>query len=70
MTLKPFKTKNELKKAIKASIIDLLGTTFRSRRNIEKAIKPLIGSDIRLYYPKPPESEYKDVPRINPFERK
>jgi hypothetical protein len=70
VTLKPFRTETELREVIKTSIVDLLATTFRAQRNIEKAIKPLVGNEIRLYYPKPTESEYKDVPRINPFERK
>ncbi len=70
VTLKPFETQTELREAIKASIIDLLGMKFRVQCNIEKAIKPLIGNEIRSIYPKPPESKYKGVPRVNPFERK
>ena len=70
VTIKPFKTTADLKNDVKASIIDLLGKALRARRKIEKAIKPLIGSEIRTIWPKPTDSEYKGVPRINPFERR
>lgn len=66
----PFKDVFALKKEVKERIIELLGRKFQEHRKIEKAIKPLIGDAIRITHPKPPESEYKGVPRINPFERR
>lgn len=65
-----FKEVSELKEKVKEKVIELLSKHFQYHRNIEKAIYPLIGCEIRYYYPKPSESEYKDVPRINPFERR
>ena len=65
----PFKDVSALKRKVKERIIELLGRKFQEHRKIEKAIKPLIGDAIHIIHPKPLESGYKGVPRINPFER-
>lgn len=65
-----FKEVSELKKKVKEKVIELLSKHFQYHRDIERAIHPLIGREIRRYYSTPSESEYKDVPRINPFERR
>lgn len=59
VTITPFKTIAELKKKIKASIIDILGTEFRAHSEVEKVIKKLISDGFIKYRPKPTESEYK-----------
>jgi len=68
VSLRAFRTVEELKKEVKTSIIDLLGKTFQSNRKIVDAITPLIGSEIKTYHPKPSEREYKGGILFNPPE--
>lgn len=70
VSITPFKEVSKLKKKMKEKVIELLSKHFQYHRNIERAIYPIIGREIRCYYPTPPESEYKDVSRINPFQRR
>lgn len=62
-----FKTLDDLKKAVKEAIIQELTRRLRAHRKIEKTLKPLLGDEITLYYPKCPQREYKGVPKIYPF---
>lgn len=70
VSITPFKDVPELRRKVKERVIELLGKKLQAHRDIEKAINLLIGSAININYPKPSESEYKEVPRINPFERR
>ena len=58
VTVKSFMNIDQLEKEIKEAIIDCLGTIFRDKREIERAIKPLLRYAIR-YRPKPSEHEYR-----------
>jgi nucleoside 2-deoxyribosyltransferase len=65
-----FKTIEELKKEAKEAIINLLSEKFKDHKEIEKSILKLISDGrIEIIKPKPLQSEYIDIPRINPFER-
>ena len=70
ITTKPFGTIEDLKKEVKEAIISFLSEKFKDYVEIARSILRLIADGrIEIIKPKPFESQYIDVPRINPFER-
>jgi len=68
---RPFKNIEDLKKEVKEAIINLLSEKFKDYIEIEKSILRLINDGrIEIIKPKPLQSEYIDVLRINPFEQR
>ena len=66
-----FKNIADLKKEVKEAVINLLSEKFKDYIEIEKSILRLISDNrIEIIKPKPLQSEYIDVPRINPFEQR
>jgi len=60
-----------LKKEVKEAVINLPSEKFKDYIEIEKSILRLISDNrIEIIKPKPLQSEYIDVPRINPFEQR
>ena len=67
----PFKVVGDLEKEVKEAIINLLSEKFKDYIEIEKSILRLIyDGRIEIIKPRPLQSEYIGVPRINPFERR
>jgi len=70
ITTRPFRIIEDLEKEVKGAIISLLSERFKDCVEIERSILRLITDGrIEIIKPKPFESQYIDVPRINPFER-
>lgn len=68
---RPFKNVEDLKKEVKEAVINLLSEKFKDYIEIEKSIFRLISDNrIEIIKPKPLQSEYIGVPRINPFEQR
>jgi len=68
---KSFKTIKELTREVREAIISLLCEKFKDYLEIEKALLKLISDGrIETIKPKPFQTEYRDVRRINPFEEK
>jgi nucleoside 2-deoxyribosyltransferase len=68
---KLFGTTEDLRQEVKEAVINLLSEKFKDCVQIEKAIVRLINDGrIEILKPKPLRSEYIDVTRVNPFERR
>jgi len=67
---KQFKDIEDLKNSLKESVIELLSEKFKDYLEIERTILKLINDGkIEVLKPKSLQSEYINVPRINPFEK-